>query len=128
MLPALEGSEKQIAWGERIRLDRLNRWKKADPLRFNEIKTDLFNLIAASHWIANKDKELEQVLPFIAGEKWRDKCSKPEGSMPNGSSHVDSTSGNIKTFEACTDGLHRHIGELRDIRTGEPVVCSECPF
>jgi hypothetical protein len=119
MLPALKGTPKQIAWAERIRTDSLARWKKSDPVKFSELAKQT----ASSWWIANKDKELEEVLGVTVKSSTTASSSKPKGaSMPT----ITPTSD--KMFETKPDGSTRYVGELRDAATGELVVDEGCPF
>lgn len=120
MLPELQGSPKQIVWALRIRIDKLNRWMKADPEIFKEIESHLKKETKASWWIAHKDDELDGILKYIGGG-----AVKAKGST---ASSLPSSSSEMKAFEASEDGLYRYVGELRDAATGELVVNPECPF
>ena len=119
----LAGSPKQIAWGKKIRTERLCRWRKSDPEIFVKVESLLNEETSAAWWITHREKELEEVLPFIGTGPVKTSI-KPKVSSPVSSSLPDYK----KDYAACTDGIHRYVGELRDMVTGEIVVDPECPF
>jgi hypothetical protein len=125
MLAELHGSPKQIAWAIKIRTDRMNRWKKSEPVVFDEIESILKNQTSGSWWITHREKEIAGVIPYIevgsSGMKkdYKSICSIPIYASPD-----------KKVYVPCSDEgvTHRYVGELRDAITGEVVIDPECPF
>ena len=117
------GSPKQIAWGKKIRTERLGRWRKSSPEIFVKVEPILNEETSAAWWITYREKELEEVLPFIGTGSVKTSV-KPKGSLPVSAS----LPGNKMNCVAFTDGGNRYTGELRDMVTGEVVVDPDCPF
>lgn len=117
------GSPKQIAWGKKIRTERLGRWNKSDPAIFMKVESLLNEVTSAAWWITHREKELEDVLPFIGAGSVK-AAVKPKGPTPVSTSLPD----NKKNGVDFTDGGNRYIGDLRDVLTGEIVVDPDCPF
>ena len=117
------GSPKQIAWGKKIRTERLGRWRKSDPEIFMKVESILDDETSAAWWITHREKELEDVLPFIGTGSVKTSV-KPKDSTPVSAS----LSGNKMNCVAFTNGGNRYVGELRDMITGEVVVDPDCPF
>ena len=123
MLSELQGSPKQIAWALKIRADRMNRWKKSDPIVFKRVEQTLEKETSASWWITYREKELVEVLTYIQGGSTGMAMATPK-SIPLPSNSI------TKTYVATDDdgGITRYVGELRDAVTGEVVDDPECPF
>lgn len=125
MSTELRGSPKQISWAKKIRTDRLNIWKMSDPSLFKEVETALEDESSASWWITHREKGLRDVLSYIAeGGEMRVTMMKPKiiATYPTVASP-----NNKESFSGLND-VHRNVGEVRDIATGEVVVDPECPF
>lgn len=117
------GSPKQIAWGKKIRTERLGRWSKSDPEIFVRVESILNEETSAAWWITHREKELEDVLQFIGAGSVMTSV-KPKGPAPASASLPD----NMKNCAAFTDGGNRYTGELRDMITREIVIDPDCPF
>jgi hypothetical protein len=120
----LKGSEKQVSWAKRIRLERLATWKQSDPAVFKEVESVLKNELSASWWITYREKSLSEVLPYIQAEGGTSgKKAVAKLKTANASSPVSAT---INEFN--NDEVYRFVGKLRSVATGELVVDPECPF
>ncbi|MBT1073582.1 hypothetical protein [Pelotalea chapellei] len=124
MLVELKGSPKQIAWAKNIRTDRLSRWRQSDPLAFRKVETALDAESSAAWWITHREKGLVEVLPFIAGGAEKRATAKPKVTKVPSTPVVSSPK---ESFSGLGD-LHKYVGELRSVATGEVVVDPECPF
>jgi hypothetical protein len=126
MLAELKGSPKQISWALKIRADRLDCWRKFDPVIFQRVESSLDSETSAAWWITFRDKGLVEVLKYV-------QCG---GSPSTVKSMVKTKSSSLplpavkKTYvSTCDDGgITRYVGELRDAVTGEVVIDPECPF
>lgn len=117
----LKGSEKQVSWAKKIRLERLANWKKADPLVFKELEPALNAESSASWWITHRDKKLSEVLKFVDQEgTGRQASAKP--SAPK------DASAKVPPEYSSLDDVVRFVGETKSISTGEVVINRECPF
>jgi hypothetical protein len=65
-LPQLQGTEKQINWAETIRKNRIKAWQSCSAI-YDAIEKDIYGKKLASWWIANKDKNAEEIYRFIQG-------------------------------------------------------------
>jgi hypothetical protein len=120
MLVELQGSDKQIAWALRIRVDKLNKWKKSDPNTFEEIESQLVKESKASYWIAHKDDDLGGILKYLQGAGTVKSVSSASSLSP--------TTVDRSEYKLASDGLYKYVGELRDTATGAVVVDPDCPF
>ena len=138
-LPELQGSEKQIAWAEGIRRDRLRVWQQSDPEEFEVAKVELLQQDSAAWWITYRERSLEEVIKHITyGVKWQSlKDKKPKtlgkraapspspGDAP--SVRMVPTRGADCTRIETASGFQL-IGPTKDIVTGEVVEDDSLPF
>jgi len=117
----LKGSEKQVAWAKRIKQERLAAWKQSDPEVFRAVEPQLRSEQSAAWWITYREKNLGEVLPYIA-----------EGGSPVRKSAVKHKetqgSGSVSPVYSSLDDVIRFVGETRSIATGKVVEDADCPF
>ena len=136
-LAKLSGSEKQIAWAERIRKDRLTVWQESDPEEFEVVKMELLQQDSSAWWITYRDRSLEEVIKHITyGVKWqslKDKKTPAKKDAPRSclgdapSVRMVPTRGADCTRIETASGFQL-IGPTKDIVTGEVVEDDSLPF
>jgi len=117
----LKGSEKQVAWAKRIKQERLASWKQSDPAVFKEVEPQLKDEQSAAWWITYREKNLGEVLPYIAsgGAPVRKSVVKPKETQGSAS---------LSPVYSSLEDVIRFVGETRSIATGKVVVDADCPF
>ena len=139
-LAKLSGSEKQIAWAERIRKDRLTVWQESDPEEFEVVKMELLQQDSSAWWITYRDRSLEEVIKHITyGVKWQALKEKktPGKKAASSPTQRDALSVPMNPMTATTgaDCIRietptgfQLIGPTKNILTGEVVEDDSLPF
>lgn len=137
-LPELVGSDKQVAWAEKIRNNRLKVWQESDPEAFEVTQAILFKEDQAAWWITYRERSLNEVIKHITyGVKWKNLKEKKhkeqkkqkapvEKTAPTVPMEVVESADSFKKIETDT-GFHL-IGPTRDMLTGEVVEDDSLPF
>lgn len=121
------GSPKQIAWALKIRMERLDSWRRADPEVFKHVVSSLDHQTSAAWWITHREKSLGEVLRYLQGDVPVKAAVK---SIPKGTaaSLPVSSSSKLSSHASNNDAVYRFEGETRSILTGDVVVDPACPF
>jgi hypothetical protein len=129
MLPDLAGSPKQVSWAKRIRTERLGSWEKSSPELFKEVESTLKNEFSASWWITYREKGLEEALSNIQGGEVAGKPSAKPLKVHTAAKTSSPVSSRADKSFTDLAGIHRFVGETKDLATGEVVIGGlDCPF
>ena len=148
-LPVLKGSPKQVAWGEKIRAERLRVWAGSSPEKFAGIAGQVTAITDAGWWISYRDRDIvtlcnhlrEDVdLRKLQLDQWRQQEKsreqrersstraylKKELQQEERSRNAAGTAG--MTPLPAGGGIMKWESPARDIRTGELCRDPDLPF
>lgn len=148
-LPALKGSPKQVAWGEKIRAERLRVWAESSPERFAGIAGQVTAMTDAGWWISYRDRDIvtlcnhlrEDVdLRKLQLDQWRQQEKRREQrERASTRAYLKKELQEEARSRAAADtagmtpplaggGLMKWDGPARDTRTGELCRDPDLPF
>jgi hypothetical protein len=124
-LPPLQGTEKQISWAETIRKKQIKAWQLC-PAIFDGIEKKICDKKLASWWIANKDKNADEIYRFIQSGS-ATKASSPSKNITEKIkiNYVVNYEGAVRVD---TDYGYKTIFPTRSIDTGNIINDDSVPF